>query len=189
MNDAEPNLLSALRPEVIDPLVEEGVELFENAKHFPNGVPCYNILGWLFTVCTHSNMQLSMLERDVIVSRVQTRANRVMDFGRAHVLTAQGLRELLAGLPENIPILYQRVEDVLFEKNGWKAVPLPWGALHEASAADIEAIQRDKPAYCDLVERGGKTFVRELSDYVPAFGAYLVTDDQGRRAVCIHAHY
>lgn len=189
MNAPDFNLFHGLRPELLDRLVEEGVGVFRDATHFPHGVPRYSILAWLFTACALEGLSLSVLERDQVVGRVHAQVNSVMDFGRAQVLTAQVLRELLAGLPENTPVLYQRLEDVLFEKNGWTAVPLPWGGLHEASAEDIEAIRRDKPRYCDLVERDGKTYVRELSDYVPAFGAYLVTDDAGRRAVCIHAHY
>lgn len=188
MTTSEPNLYSALRPELVDPLVEQGVELFATAKHFPQGVPRYNILGWLFATCAEAGHRLSMLERDEIVARVQARVSPVMDFGR-HVLTASTLRELLAKLPENMPVLYQRIEDVYFDKHKWKATLLPWGQMHEASPQDVEAITRDKPEHCDLVQRDGKTFVRELSAYVPAFSAYLVTDEQGRQAVCINAHY
>lgn len=182
-----------IRTEIVDALVAEGKKVFspddENrASHFPHGVPQYNVLSWLFMRCSGSPEQLDTLEQNEVVARVHQYANKAMDVGDAHSLTVAGLRNVLQGLPENLPVLYQRIEDVMFEKHGWTAVPLTW-SVSEATAEDIAVVQSGQYPYIDLIERDGKTLYRELSGYISAFGAYVVTDDQGNRAVCIHAHY
>lgn len=148
-----------IRPEVLEPIVAAGIELFQEPNpYFKNGVPKYNVLAWLFTHCADHGIVLDTLERDRAVGRIHAAANKVQDYTETHVLTVAELREKIAALPENMPVMYQRIEDVYFEKHGWKAIPLTWDD-------------------------------QDLSDYIPAFGAYVTSDDDGNRVLCVHAHY
>ena len=178
-----------IRPEILDPIVAAGAALFEGPNpYFKNGVPRYNVLAWLFTHCADHGIVLGTLERDRAVGRIHAAANKVKDYSETHVLTVAELREKIAALPENMPVMYQRIEDVLFEKRGWRPVALTW-ETHEPHEGELEFIRDEKPALTDIVERDGKTLVRELSDYIPALGAYVTSDDEGNQVLCVHAHY
>jgi hypothetical protein len=177
------------RTEIIDALVAAGCEVFTpDLPHFPQGVPKYNILGWLFQHCMETGQVISRFEQDQVVMRVQARANRVADAGMGHFLTVGELRDKLTRLPENMPVTYQRIEDVYFEKHSWKSVPLTW-ETHDAHERDIAYLQENPGPMTALVEVNGKLMVRNLSEYIPAFGAYVTEDDEGRSYFCIHAHY
>jgi hypothetical protein len=42
-------------------------------------------------------------------------------------MTVGDLREVIKGLPDHTPVLYQRIEDVYFKKrDGWQTIKLPW---------------------------------------------------------------
>ena len=177
-----------IKAAVIEPLIAAGIELFTDTRsHFPHGVPRYNILGWLFCHCQDAGIAVNILERDRIVEEVHAEVNKVMRVSSHHLTVAQ-LRECMVGLPENVPVLYQRIEDLYFDKHHWKVTALCTD-MREASAQDIEWVKANPHEMYDLVERDGKTFVREKSGYIPAFAAWVATDDEGRKGLCINAHY
>lgn len=39
-----------------------------------------------------------------------------------HYLTVGQLRKAMEGLPDDAPVVYQRIEDFYFERHGWKTV-------------------------------------------------------------------
>lgn len=41
-------------------------------------------------------------------------------------LSVGDLKELIKDLPDNMPVAYQRIEDMYFEKYGWKTMELRW---------------------------------------------------------------
>ena len=41
-----------------------------------------------------------------------------------YYLTVGELRKKLEGLPDDMPVYYQRIEDVFFKKHGWKPVEM-----------------------------------------------------------------
>ncbi len=41
-------------------------------------------------------------------------------------LTVKNLREALNGLPDDMPVAYQRIEDRYFDEHGWTAEDLIW---------------------------------------------------------------
>lgn len=51
---------------------------------------------------------------------------------KRYVMTVGQLREKMKDLPDDMPVLYQRIEDMYFETGGWKAVDLEWD-FHETS--------------------------------------------------------
>jgi len=67
------------------------------------------------------------------------------DNPRPHCLTVGELKKKLENLPDDMPVLYQRIEDQYFQA-GWKAVELEWD-YHEMS----EYI----PAFCAYKHKEG----------------------------------
>lgn len=177
------------RQALMDSLIAAGCDVFEPGNpHFPQGVPQYNVLSWLFQHCMASGVQLEGYEVNQVVDHIQAKANRVKASAPSHHLTVKALREMLSGLPENMPVMYQRIEDVYFEKHNWKTVPLTWEA-HEASTEEIAYAQEHPSEHMRIEQDGDKTLCRQYSPYVAAFGAYVTKDDEGLRYLCIHAHY
>jgi len=39
-------------------------------------------------------------------------------------LKAKDLRKALENVPDDVDVMYQRIEDVYFEKHGWEPVPM-----------------------------------------------------------------
>ncbi len=74
-------------------------------------------------------------------------------------LSVGGLREALKNVPDDMPLLYQRIEDVYFDQHGWEAHRLLW---ERTGAGD------------------------SLSDYVPVFSAYRHPEDA---VFVLNAHY
>lgn len=64
---------------------------------------------------------------------------------RSHYLTVGQLKERIKDLPDDMPVLYQRIEDQYFA-HGWKAIELEWD-YHEMS----EYI----PAWCAYKHKEG----------------------------------
>lgn len=58
--------------------------------------------------------------------------------GKEFLYTVRQLKERLNGVPDDTPILYQRIEDVYFKKHGWKTIELPWDQI---TSEYIEAFQ------------------------------------------------
>lgn len=79
-------------------------------------------------------------------------------------LTIKGLKEALKDLPDNIPVYYQRIEDVYFEKYGW-----------------------DKSALSLVWEQFGTEVI--YNDYTRAFSCYKHTTKDGKEVFVINAHY
>jgi hypothetical protein len=182
-----------IRNEVTDPLVAEGLKTFAEADTtFKHGVPRYNILSWLCQHCMVNGILINVVEQDFVVQEVQAHANKVMGgFANTHVLEVGELRALIANAPENMPVLYQRIEDHYFQHDGWKGRNLPWGPASPASPDDILRFKDNppNPAQEALVEREGAFFVQELTEALPAFGAYIARDENGLQALFVHAHY
>ena len=76
-------------------------------------------------------------------------------------LTVGELRHRLAELPDETPVLYQRIEDSYFSTpdNGWETVLLTW------EQEDV------------------------YSEYIPAFGAHKHLTADGRLVFVVNAHY
>lgn len=62
---------------------------------------------------------------------------------KMHVLTIGELQEMIrrTGLPENTPVVYERIEDGYFENHNWTTVDvdweiLPWDQKHEIENPD-----------------------------------------------------
>jgi hypothetical protein len=77
-------------------------------------------------------------------------------------LTVKRLREQIKDLPDDTPVMYQRIEDVYFQEHNWKTVALPWEPWQEGA---------------------------ETSDFIGAFSAYVTEGADGKPVLCIHAHY
>jgi len=75
------------------------------------------------------------------------------------ILTVGQLKERLKDVPDDTPVFYQRIEDVYFEKHGWKTEKLVW---------DFYAME----------------YI--YSEYIPAFSCYKHTDED---VFVINAHY
>jgi hypothetical protein len=82
-----------------------------------------------------------------------------------HYLTAGQLAEVVYGLPADTPIYYQRIEDIYFDKHGWKP--------------DL------------LVPDDFEPSIREYDNqYVRAFCAFTYKiNGKGKKHLCITAHY
>lgn len=108
-------------------------------------------------------------------------------------LTLGALRKLLdknAGLPDDVPVFYQRIEDSYFtanEDNGWRVTLLPWESF--AWSEEREQAYIENGYDYRVVMRDGKKYLMDLTEYIAAFGAYVAEDEYGNKAVCIHAHY
>ncbi len=86
-------------------------------------------------------------------------------------LTVGDLKELIKDLPDNMPVAYQRIEDMYFEENGWTTNKLRW----------------DYPIFTGEYDKDGKKiYVENLSEYITAFSAYKHPDEE---VFVINAHY
>jgi hypothetical protein len=107
------------------------------------------------------------------------------------------LRKLLAqhpDLPDDVPVLCQRIEDEYFtEKGGWPVVLLPWESRPynpDTDADRLAEMEKERiPGTYKIIERDGQTFISERTQYMDACGAYLAKDDEGNEALCLHSHY
>ncbi len=80
------------------------------------------------------------------------------------VLTAGELKKRIENMPDDMPVYYQRIEDVYFEKHGWEK---------ESKKLVFDCYGDQDPKDC-------------MDDYVPAFSAYKHPDDD---VFVINAHY
>lgn len=79
--------------------------------------------------------------------------------GRGHYMTVADVRRAIASLPDDAPVLYQRIEDVYFDRHGWQR-----RVVYKHCA--------ESPVDPD--------------EYIPAFGAVKYHGDS---ALYITAHY
>ncbi|AEK57885.1 hypothetical protein Atc_1236 [Acidithiobacillus caldus SM-1] len=75
-------------------------------------------------------------------------------------LTVGALKQMLERLPDCTPVFYERLEDEYFKRLGWKTV----------------AIRSPDPICGDM-------------QCVPAFTAYVGTDEDGHKVLALTAHY
>jgi len=108
-------------------------------------------------------------------------------------LTVGQLKAILeknAGIPDNTPVLYQRIEDTYFDTSidkGWRLTLLPWERHDWTQELEDWFMASRSPFH--LIEEEGKRYIQELSSYIKAHSLYLTSDEQGTLAICIHAHY
>lgn len=180
-----------IRTDLVSPVIAAGIELFTSEslgeKPFPNGVPRYNVLAWLFQHCMDEGVALNILERYHVVEAVCRAANNVLEVP-GHPFTVRELRERLQGLPENLPVLYQRIEDAHFDKHGWTTHPLMW-EMRQASPEDLQWVAEHPHPDVRIVERDGVRYIAEYSQCIPAHSASVSRDPEGRHAFVINAHY
>jgi len=95
-------------------------------------------------------------------------------------LTVGQLRKQLEGLPDDMPVYYQRIEDHFFDESNWKTESLLW----ERSKAQ-EKYRKDYPDECwDVID--GQLYFRDMSDYIRAFSSYKHYEED---YFVINAHY
>lgn len=80
---------------------------------------------------------------------------------RGTFLTVKDMRLALEGVPDDAPVLYQRIEDKFFDtpNNGWETVSLIWERDHQ------------------------------YSEYIPAFSSHKHKTADGRDVFVVNAHY
>lgn len=127
---------------------------------------------------------LDLVEMQEVVRQVMLEYNGVLDTG-GNTLTAGELRRALDNVPDNAPVLYQRVHDELFTHRGWASVLLPWDTW-PLEPGQVETLAPHPNLR--VFEQDGQPHVEESSEYVPAFGAYVTRTGDGKLAVCVHAH-
>ena len=90
-----------------------------------------------------------------------------------HYLTVGTLRKSLEGLPNDMPVLYQRIEDTYFRNHGWKSHGLTWERHTRYNHETREIEDHD-----------------DICQYIVAWDAYQVTTpDESEVAFVINAHY
>ena len=185
------------RPEIIEQFVQAGIELF--CREVPEGEYKHkyketNVSYWLYFTSQEWGIPLSRTEFNEIVDKVYAEATSVI-YDAYHGLTVGKLRTNLEGLPDNMPVFYQRMEDSLFEKNGWTTTKFVWD-MHEARPSyseeyegDVEFVKNNPSEHYDLKEINGVNYVRNFSSYIHAHSGWKVTNDEGKSAFVINAHY
>jgi hypothetical protein len=181
----------AHRPAVMDFFVQLGKELFcremeEDDLYRPSQYKETNVMYWLMFECQSRGVLISRPECNDIVYRVLTAANNVVDAGQFQ-LTVGALKQRLEGLPENMPVLYERINDESFTK-GWTTISLV-SSKYEAHEGDIAFVNENPSEYHDLYTENDKVYYRSFGNYISAFSAYGVTDKEGKKAFVLTAHY
>jgi len=87
-------------------------------------------------------------------------------------LTVKDLRKQLEGLPDDMPVYYQRIEDKFFTCSNWKTKEMLW------EISKIPEQYRDR--------FGGEEFYRDMTNYIRAFSSYKHCEEN---AFVINAHY
>jgi hypothetical protein len=87
-------------------------------------------------------------------------------------LTVGMIKKLVADLPSDTKIYYERIEDIYFEENGWKATPLKSDAWWDRAGFDV--IDDGKPTK------------DETGEWIEAYEAFY-NEEEG--ALKITAHY
>ena len=186
--DSKADLASVHRVEVIEYFVTLGKEVFSR-DHLPqkHSFKQYSILNWLYFESQEKAIPLSRYEVNEIVDVVLAAANQVLLAGAGR-LTVGELKKSLEGLPDNTPVLYQRIEDFYFDQHQWKTVNFVWDS-YVAKPRDIQWVQDNPSEEYDIIEKDGELLYRSLSKYIPAFSAISTVTDNGEKAFIINAHY
>jgi hypothetical protein len=146
---------------------------------------------WVIEQCEKENEELGFFEINELTSKIHAIANKVKWLGQDK-LTAGELRQKLDEVAPNTVIAYQRIEDSFFQPGkGWKetSASLAW-ETHKIRNEEQKKWFEDNPSDdYRLKEINGELFWEDLSDYIPAFSAWLTADDEGNHVFVINAHY
>lgn len=86
-------------------------------------------------------------------------------------LTVGELKEVIVDLPDDCKVYYERIQDLYFEKNGWKATPLASDAWYERAG---------------FVNEDGSPCENEPGEWIDAYEAFY---NKKENALKITAHY
>lgn len=84
-----------------------------------------------------------------------------------YYMTAGDLKNKLKSIPDDVIVVYERIEDFYFNENHWKTIPI----------IDFEYSDREDYAASDD------------SQSIPAFEAWLTEGRDGKKYFFITAHY
>lgn len=89
-------------------------------------------------------------------------------------LTVGKLKEAIKDLPDDMPVAYQRIEDIYFNKHSWTVLAGIW---------------EQRPPY---IHRETKEVLHDglmINDYIGAWDCYPVETHLGIKVFAINAHY
>lgn len=89
-----------------------------------------------------------------------------------YYLSVGRLREALKDLPDDMPVMYQRIEDFYFATHNWKTIPIVWERHNPRVFPDG-----------DIYDGIG------WSNYIIGFSAYKTETPEGDEVFVINAHY
>lgn len=183
----EKELYTANRPEVIEMFVEAGKQIFNAELNYK--ITEKNIYNWLFLESQLYNIKISAYELPRIIEIIYAHGTNVYYDGYQE-LTVGDLKRKIANLPDNTPVLYQRIEDKFFDSMSWKQHKFVWESSI-AKEKEIEWVKANpsKDNEYNLYEKDGKTYLRYMSNYIRAFSACSQKNDDGKVAFLINAHY
>lgn len=131
---------------------------------------------------------ITLMESQLAISSIQQLNNaieRIMELvhnlAPASALDVKGLRQIIKDLPDSMPVMidYLHGENWTFDDARWETTVI--------KPKDISNLDPDQKA--NLVEKGGKYFVSSYTPVVKAFQARISTNREGKRFLCIHAHF
>ena len=149
------------------------------------------VLMTLVEICLAKGWPIDRHVCSCAADRVMAHIQKVMHFPSGITLTVGQLRKSLEGLPDYMPVAYQRIQDVYFNKHGWKPLCMPYGAPQELTLEEYHELLSGPPeriSECSLYQENGKCFLQPLSDYIPAFCGYAKEHD-GKKIFVVEAHY
>lgn len=142
----------------------------------------------ILQVCMQESLTFELHEVNDAVRLIMIEQNKVIDTGYGHVLTWGALRKIGDQLPDNTPVVFERIEDAYFANHGWQTRSLPWETTPARPGLDPD-LEKEPHELLRYVDIDGVRHLQQLTKYIDAFSAYVAEDDQGHRALCVHAHY
>lgn len=184
-----------IRQEIVDKFVQLGIDLFCRKTEGDMGTITHlydykehNVSYWLYFTSQENAIPLNILEYNEIVATVYAAATNVVHRKNHHGLTVGKLKKSLEGMPDNTPVYYQRIEDSYFEKNNWTTTKFVWETAN-ANKETIKFVEENPSEDYDIKTINGKQYQRSFSKYIYAHSAYKTTNDEGKIAFVINAHY
>lgn len=115
---------------------------------------------------------------------------------RNHCLTVGDLRKLLMdeSIPDNAPVLSERVHDMYFETHNWDTFPkkgLAWGQMMDHNDKVDNGYYRDKENFPISYPEHERKYTEDdlisaMEQFIPA---HCCTVDKDDNIVFIHLHY
>ncbi len=93
------------------------------------------------------------------------------------------LKRALEGLPDDMPVVYQRIEDYYFKEAGWETIPLLW-EIEKVPNNQLDSLTDDEIELTQMIN--GTLYIRQQSEYICAFSAYKHSEED---VFVINAHY